>query len=66
MKHKTASRNREIYAAHDFGLTTEDLADRYGLTVKSVRQILAMERHKRAVSKDAFYESLRGIYRLMG
>ena len=66
MKNKTASRNREIFTAHAFGLTTENLADRYGLTVKSVRQILAMERHKRAVSKDAFYEGLRGVYRLMG
>jgi Mor family transcriptional regulator len=63
MKHKTAGRNREIFTAHALGQTTGELADRYGLTVKSVRQILAMERHKRAVSKDAFYEGLRGIYR---
>ena len=66
MKHKTASRNREIFTAHTFGRSAEDLADCYGLSVKSVRQILAMERHKRAVSKDVFYENLRGLYRLMG
>lgn len=66
MKHKTASRNRDIFTANASGLSAEDLADRYGLSVKSVRQILAMERHRRAVSKDAFYEGLRGVYRLMG
>lgn len=59
MNHKTASRNREILAAYEFGHSTKHLAAFYGLTAKTVRQILAMERHRLAVSRDAFYANLR-------
>jgi uncharacterized protein (DUF433 family) len=60
VKHKTADRNREILAAYEFGHSTSQLAAFYGLTAKSVRQILAMERHRLAVSREAFYANLRG------
>jgi hypothetical protein len=35
------------------------LSDCYGLSLKTVREILAMERHRLAVSRDAFYANLR-------
>jgi Mor family transcriptional regulator len=59
LKSKTASRNREIFAAYEFGQTAKQLSDCYGLSLKTVREILAMERHRLAVSRDAFYANLR-------
>jgi DNA-binding NarL/FixJ family response regulator len=59
MNLKTARRNQEILVARASGLTVKQLADSYGLSLKTVRQILSMERHKLAVSRGAFYRNLR-------
>ena len=57
--HKTAGRNREIFAARQRGELIEHLANRYNLSEDTVRQIIRIERHKVAVSVDLFYEDLR-------
>ena len=56
---KNAMRNREIFAAHRRGEATGDLARRYGISGQTVGQIIRAERHKIAVSVDAFYKEMR-------
>ena len=56
---KNAMRNREIFAAYQHGETTGDLARRYGISGQTVGQIIRAERHKIAVSVDAFYTEMR-------
>lgn len=56
---KTAVRNREIFAAYQHGESIEKLAEQYGLSAVTVHQIIRIERHKVAVSVDAFYEAMR-------
>ena len=56
---KKAVRNREIFAAYQNGNSAADLANRYGLSTVTIREILRIERHKVAVSADQFYEEMR-------
>ena len=58
---RTEIRNREIFAAHQRGEPIGDLASRYELSLKTVDQIIRAERHKIAVSIDAFYEHMRSL-----
>jgi len=59
MKHKTEGRNREIFAAYEAGGSFEEIACMYGLSPITVCHIVLSEKHKQAVSPDAFYETLR-------
>jgi Mor family transcriptional regulator len=59
-KPTTFDRNREIFAAFEKGSSVEQLAEDYGLTCGRVRAVLISERHKRTVSLEPFYQSLRG------
>ena len=59
MIHKTASRNKEIFAAYRSGERVEGLAERFKLSTVTVRQIINREKHMQAVSPDAYYEALR-------
>ena len=59
MKHKNEARNRDIFAAYKTGQSPEEIAYAYGLSPLTVCHILFMERHRQAVSPDAFYETLR-------
>jgi Mor family transcriptional regulator len=56
---KTATRNREIFSAHQNGESIEGLARRYGLAVVTVREIIRVEKHKVAVSVEGYYEDQR-------
>ena len=56
---KSAMRNREIFAAYQQGESCENLAKQHGLSRMTVDQIIRIERHKIAVSVDAFYEEMR-------
>lgn len=56
---KTAVRNREIFIAFQQGESIENLAKRYELVGGTIREIIRIEKHKIAVSADAFYEGLR-------
>jgi Mor family transcriptional regulator len=56
---KTAVRNRDIFAASQDGKSIEELAQKYGLSAVTVRQIIRIEGHKVAVSVEGFYEELR-------
>jgi Mor family transcriptional regulator len=57
--HKTEVRNREIFAAYQRGEPTGNLAKLHKLSEKTVDEIIRVERHKIAVSVDAFYEEMR-------
>ena len=59
MIHKSAERNREIFAFHQMGKSTRDLAQLYGLALGTVRQIIITEKHLRAVSTEPIYTSAR-------
>ena len=56
---KTGQRNRKIFAAHENGESIEKLARRHKLSSETVQHILAAERHKIAVSLEAFYKEIR-------
>ena len=56
---KSATRNREIFSAHQNGEFVEDLAKRYGLARFTVGEVLRIEKHKVAVSVEVFYKQLR-------
>ena len=58
-KPTTLDRNREIFAAFENGLSVEQLAEAYDLTCGRVRAVLISERHKRTVSLEPFYRTLR-------
>jgi Mor family transcriptional regulator len=57
--HRTAVRNREIFAACQDGKSIEELAQKYGLSPVTVRQVIRIEGHKFAVSVERFYQELR-------
>jgi Mor family transcriptional regulator len=59
MKHKTEGRNRQIFSAYEAGQKIEEIAGQYGLSPVTVCHIILTEKHKQAVSPDAFYQSLR-------
>jgi hypothetical protein len=56
---KNAVRNREIFAARQQGESVEELAEHHGLSNITVCEIIRVERHKIAVSIDAFYKEKR-------
>ena len=56
---KKAVRNREIFAAFQQGDSIGELARRHRLSEITVHQIIIAERHKVAVSVDAFYQEMR-------
>ena len=56
---KTAARNREIFAAFQQGESVGELAERHRLSEITIHQIIRGERHKVAVSVDAFYKEMR-------
>lgn len=43
---KTAVRNREIFAAYRKGESVEDLAERYGLSIPTVHEVIRIEKHR--------------------
>jgi Mor family transcriptional regulator len=57
----TADRNREIYAAFAAGQSIEQLSEIHGLSISRLRAIVVAERHKRIISPEPFYRSLRGV-----
>jgi len=57
--HKTATRNREIFAAYQRGESARDLANRFQLSKITIDQIIRVERHKIAVSVDDIYAVMR-------
>jgi Mor family transcriptional regulator len=60
MRRKTTiARNREIFANHQAGKTTQQLAQTYGLNRHTVIAIIGIERHRLEVSIDEFYEGQR-------
>jgi Mor family transcriptional regulator len=56
---KVGARNREIFAAFQAGSAVAQLAAEYGLNPRYICEILLSEKHKRAVSPDPVYCSLR-------
>jgi hypothetical protein len=56
---KNVVRNREIFAARQQGESIEELAEHHGLSNITVCEIIRVERHKIAVSVDAFYQEIR-------
>lgn len=52
-------RDCEIFAAFDAGEGLENIAGTYGMTAKRVQAIVIAERHRRAISPEPFYQSLR-------
>lgn len=62
MKQSTRERNREIFASIEAGQSLLILAAKYGLALATLRGIIASEKHKYAVSGEAFYEGQRQPY----
>jgi hypothetical protein len=56
-----ADRNREIFAAFEAGQSIEQLSEVHGLTSTRLRAIMVAERHKRIISPEPFYRSLRQV-----
>ena len=54
-------RNRRIMADFEAGQSPEQLSAEYGLTVLRVLAVLTDEKHRRRVSPDPFYRSLRRV-----
>jgi len=54
-----AERDRAIIAAFEAGKSVEELSDVHGLTRDRITTILTTERHKRIVSPDPYYRSIR-------
>jgi len=55
----TSARNRALIAAYEAGETIERLAQKYGVSGKRVRAIIADEQNRRRVSKEPFYCNFR-------
>ena len=53
------ARNREIFAKHQAGQATKQIAQTYGLTRHTVIAIIGTERHRLEVSTEDFYEEQR-------
>ena len=56
---RTNERNREMIGALRSGQSLKALAERFGLTVPSVSQIINAERQREGHSPDAYYQALR-------
>jgi len=54
-----AERDRAINAAFEAGKSIEELSEAHGLTCNRITTILTTERHKRTVSPDPYYRSIR-------
>ena len=54
-------RNRRIMADHEAGHSLEQLSADHGLTPLRVLADLTDEKHRRRISPDPFYRSLRRI-----
>ena len=55
-----SERDRRMFAAFEAGRTLEQLGDEHALSYQRVRAVLTAETHKRVVSLDPFYRTLRG------
>jgi hypothetical protein len=55
-----SDRNRQMFAAFEAGRTMVQLGEDHALTFQRVRAVLMDEKHKRVVSLDPFYRTLRG------
>ena len=55
----TSSRNQALIAAYEAGEPVELLAQRYRLSGKRVRAIIADEQNRRRVSREPFYRNFR-------
>ena len=54
-----SDRNRRIFEAFEAGQSLEQLGEAHCLTPTRVRAVLTAERHKRIVSPEPFYRTLR-------
>jgi hypothetical protein len=54
-----SDRNRHIFAAFEAGQSLEQLGECHCLTPGRVQAVLIAEKHKRTVSPEPFYRSLR-------
>ena len=54
-----SDRNRRMFAAFEAGQSIEQLGGVHRLTQARVRAVLTDEKHKRTVSPDPFYRTLR-------
>jgi len=54
-----SDRNRVIFAAFEAGQSLEQLSEHHGLSPGRVHAVLMAEKHKRTVSPEPFYRSLR-------
>jgi hypothetical protein len=54
-----SDRNRHIFAAFEAGQSLKQLGDVHCLTQARVRAVLMAEKHKRTVSPEPFYRTLR-------
>jgi Mor family transcriptional regulator len=59
MPRNTDTRNRDIFATRQTGLSFKELAERFELSPNTVRQIVSMEKYRRSVSPDLYYQALR-------
>jgi Mor family transcriptional regulator len=55
-----SDRNRRIFAAFEAGQSLEQLGEDHALTHTRVRAVLTDEEHKRIISPEPFYRTLRG------
>jgi Mor family transcriptional regulator len=55
----TSPRNRALIAEHEAGQPIEQLAQKYEISRKRVRAIIADEQNRRFVSTDPFYRRFR-------
>ena len=55
-----SDRNRQIFAAFEAGRSLEQLGEEHSLTHMRVRAVLTDEKHKRIISPEPFYRTLRG------
>jgi hypothetical protein len=54
-----SDRNRHIFAAFEAGQSLEQLGEYHGLTPARVHAILMDEKHRRTISPEPFYRTLR-------
>jgi Mor family transcriptional regulator len=55
-----SERNRQIFAAFEAGQSLEQLGEYHGLSPGRIHAVLVAEKHKRIISPEPFYRSLRG------
>ena len=54
-----SDRNRRIFAAFEAGQSLEQLGEHHGLTPDRIHAVLMDEKHRRIVSPEPFYRTLR-------